>query len=79
MACKPILFGYEIATRNLLVFLQKKAYPEGHISINIKKMQDLRKLEKYLPDNEEVKDFYSVIFYLLTCKGDSNETTQPDD
>ena len=42
-------------------------------------MQDLRKLEKYLPDNEEVKDFYSEIFNLPTCEGDSNETIQPDD
>ena len=72
-------FRLRNSNKELISFPTRKAYPEGHIPINIKKMQDLRKLEKYLPDNEEVKDFYSEIFNLPTCEGDSNETIQPDD
>lgn len=72
-------FRLRNSNKDVITLPTRKAYPEGHIPVNIKKMQDLRKLEKYLPDNEEVKSFYSEIFNLPTCERDLNDTIQPDE
>lgn len=43
------------------------AYPSGCIPINIKKMDDLKKLKRFLPHTNAVKKFYDDIFQWPTC------------
>lgn len=49
-------------TKTKPVLPGQKAYPEGRIPINVKKMRDVQKLRPYLPDDDVVQSFYVELF-----------------
>lgn len=61
-------------TKPGLTLPSAKAYAEGKIPINKKKMEDILKLKQYLPDDEEVNEFYDDIFAWPTCDKENNDT-----
>lgn len=46
----------------LLTLPSKNAFPGGKRAINVKKLNDVKKLEQYLPDEHQIQSFYKEIF-----------------
>lgn len=67
-------FNLRNANKERLVLPTNKAYPEGQIPINKKKMEDLNKLKSYLPQDKEVQDFYEKIYAWPVTDRDTDET-----
>lgn len=49
------------------------AYPKGFIPINSKKMDDLKKFQEYIPQEEEIKSFYDTVYSWETINREENE------
>lgn len=74
---KTFIDGLQVHTFNIkspaqgqLVFPTEKAYPKGFIPINSKKMVDLKKFQNYLPQEDEVRSFYEMVYAWETINKD---------
>ncbi|XP_063229232.1 uncharacterized protein LOC134534688 [Bacillus rossius redtenbacheri] len=61
-----------------LVLPKNMVYPAGCIPINQNKIDDLRKLQNYLPHTEDCQSFYNELFLWPTCVTEVTQN-QPDD
>lgn len=53
-----------------------RAYPEGYVAINIKEMNDIKKLHKYLPEDPVVQAFYDTVFNTPTINSEENDADE---
>ncbi|KAL0803216.1 hypothetical protein ABMA28_017317 [Loxostege sticticalis] len=73
----PVFHTFKLAKdASVPILPTEKAYPSGKIPINNKKIEDLKKIEKYLPPEEDIMllyNFYQEIFLWPTSENDDEE------
>jgi len=72
----PFIDGLCMSTFNVtsakakdVTFQIKNNYPSGQLPINIKKMEDLKKIMQYLPEKKNIQRFWTNIYsWKVTCE-----------
>lgn len=72
-------FNVRNPTRDELTMPVELAYPKGFIPINCKKMNDLKKFQEYIPEEEEIQAFYDTIYSWQTIDREENEEVENAD